>query len=84
MQVCPRITQAMEIDRRPWTVGIVSTPTLWSQIVFRFFLIENDSSISVSKPVKITYITKAVVRVFVFSPDLKKWLLKTVLSLYHL
>ena len=52
MQVWPRITHAMEKDRKPCIVGIVSAPTDLSQIVSMFLLTENDSKISSSRSVK--------------------------------
>lgn len=46
MQVWPKITQAILIDFKPWITGIVSLPTVLSQIVFMFALSENDRRVS--------------------------------------
>lgn len=44
MHVWPRMTQAMEMARNPWTVLIVSLPTPGSQMVFIFSRTEKDNS----------------------------------------
>lgn len=49
MHVCPNITHAMLIDLSPCMVGIVSSPTDFSQIVTIFFFSEKDNKISLHK-----------------------------------
>lgn len=46
MQVCPSITQAILIDFNPCRTGMVSLPTVWSQIDFKFAFKEKDSKTS--------------------------------------
>lgn len=46
MQVWPKITHAMEMDRNPCITEIVSLPTDLSQICLKFILTEKESNIS--------------------------------------
>lgn len=57
IQVCPSITQAIDIALRPWMVLIVSPPTLESQITFKLEGTEKDSSNSSRTPVTILSLT---------------------------
>lgn len=50
MHVWPRMTQAIEMARKPWIDGIVSLPTLRSQIALKLLMTENDSNSSDQTP----------------------------------
>lgn len=70
MHVCPRITQPMLILRSPWIVGMVSLPTLWSQIVSTFRRTENASMIWDTRPAAIlTMRTVHAIPVWIWSEN---------------
>ena len=50
IQVWPKITQAIDITLRPWTVLIVSPPTLLSQITLTLARTEKESNNSSKTP----------------------------------